>query len=451
MARVIFSRRMLVALLMGFSSGLPLLIPLTLLQAWLTERGISVKVIGLFALVGLPYTFKFLWSPLFDRYRLPFLGRRRGWLLALQIVLALSIAAIGLVGVPDAHLLITADPARVIGAHPFMPPLGQLPDLIATYIGALGDLMPGLIAVALAALFMSFISASQDTVIDAYRRESLADGNEQSLGASLYVWGYRAATLFAAGGGLIFASHMPFRDVFFIMAAAIAVGVGATFIGREPVETGAAPQTIVQAIVEPFVAFFHAHRRALIILAFILLYKLGDALATSLITTFYLKVGFSTEAIGAIAKIFGSWALIGGVLTGGILILRLGIIRSLMAFGILQAVSTVSFAWLVHTGPVGGWLAAVVSLEKFTDGMGTAALLGYMAIVTDRRYTATQFALLSSLASVPRVIISSFSGYMVHGLGWEMFFVVCGLVAIPGLTLIPFLGKPPAAVAAEPT
>ena len=451
MARVIFSRRMLVALLMGFSSGLPLLLPLTLLQAWLTERGISVKVIGLFALVGLPYTFKFLWSPLFDRFRLPFLGRRRGWLLALQVVLALSIAVIGLVGVPDAHLLITADPARVIGAHPFVPPLGNLPDLMATYIGALGDLMPGLIAVALAALFMSFVSASQDTLIDAYRRESLADDNEQSLGASLYVWGYRAAMLFAGGFGLIFASHMPFRNVFFIMAAAIAVGVAATFIAREPPESGAAPQTIVQAVVEPFLAFFRTHRKALLILAFILLYKLGEAMATNLTTTYYLKIGFSTETIGAVAKLFGFWALMAGVFAGGALVLRLGLIRGLFVFGIMQMIASASYAVLSQTGPQIGWLTAVITLENFSAGLGTAALLGYMATVTDRRYTATQFALLSSLASVPRVIMSSFTGFMAAALGWPLFFIVCGLIAIPGLVLIPFLGKPPSGAATEPT
>lgn len=442
MVRVIFSRRMLTALLMGFSSGLPLLLPLTLLQAWLTERGVSIKVIGLFALVGLPYIFKFVWAPLFDRYRVHFLGRRRGWLLTLQILLALAIAAVGLVGVPDAHLLITDNPARIIGAHPFAPPLALLPDLVAHHIAALGNLLPGLLAVAAAALLMAFFSASQDTVIDAYRRESLSDGDEQSLGASLYVWGYRAATLFAGGVGLILAAHMPFRDVFFIMAAAMGVGIVTTFIAREPRETGTAPQTLAHAVVDPLVEFFRLHQRALVILAFILLYKLGDALATSLITTFYLKLGFSTETIGAIAKLFGAWALMGGVLTGGILILRLGIYRALLIFGILQGASTLSFAWLVHTGPAAGWLAAVVSLQNFADGMGTAALLGYMATVTDRRYSATQFALLSSLASVPRVVLSSFTGFMAAALGWPLFFVICAVAAIPGLALIPFLEKP---------
>jgi len=443
MARVIFSRRMLAALLMGFSSGLPLLLPLTLVQAWMTERGVSIKVIGLFALVGLPYTFKFLWSPLFDRYRMGFLGRRRGWLFTLQVILALSIAAIGLVGVPDAHLLVTADPSRVITARPFMPPLAMLPSLLVTWIDALGSLMPGLVAIAATTLVMSFFSASQDTMIDAYRRESLAD-DEQSLGASLYVWGYRAAMLFAGGGGLIFASHMPFRDVFYIMAAAMSVGIVTTLIAREPMETRGAPQRITQAVIEPFVAFFRAHRQALLILAFILLYKLGEAMATNLTTAYYLTLGFSTETIGTVAKLFGFWALMGGVFAGGALILRLGLIRGLFVFGVMQMIASASYAVLSQTGPQISWLTAVITLENFSAGLGTAALLGYMATLTDRRYTATQFALLSSLASVPRVILSSFTGFMAAALGWPLFFIVCGLIAIPGLSLIPFLDKPDA-------
>ena len=441
MARVILSRRMLVALLMGFSSGLPLLLTLTLVPAWMTERGISVEVIGLFALVGLPYTFKFLWSPLFDRFRVPLLGRRRGWLLVLQIILALAIIGLGLTGVPNANLLATADPARVIGASPFAPPLQLLPHLIDTYTGALGDVMPGLVAVAIASLLVAFFSASQDTLIDAYRRESLRNDDEQSLGASLYVWGYRVAMLFAGGGGLIFASHMPFRDVFLIMAGAMGVGIITTFIAREPEESGTPPQTIAEAVIEPFLAFFREHRRAVVILAFILLYKLGEAMATNLTTTYYIKLGFSTETIGAVAKLFGFWALMGGVLAGGALILKLGMRRGLFAFGIMQVVASASYAVLTQTGPLIGWLSAVITLENFSAGLGTAALVGFMATVTDRRFTATQYALLSSLASVSRVILSSFTGFMAASLGWELFFIVCGLAGIPGLILIPFLGN----------
>lgn len=432
---------MIVALLMGFSSGLPLLLTLTLLQAWLTERGISIKVIGLIALVGLPYTFKFVWSPLFDRYRIRFLGRRRGWLLLVQLLLVLSIVALGSVGVPDAGRAATLNPARVFAASPFAPPLAALPALSADYINALGSMLPGLLAVTITALLVAFFSASQDTLIDTYRRESLGD-DEQSLGASLYVWGYRAAMLFAGGIGLILAAHIPYREVYYIMAAAMSVGIAATLFAREPREVGRAPTTLAQAVVQPFVEFFRAHPRAVLILAFILLYKLGDAFASNLSTPFYLKLGFSTETIGVVVKLFGFWALMGGVLLGGLLVVRLGIMRSLMIFGILQGASTASLAWLTHTGPVANWLAAVISLEKFADGMGTAALVGYMALLTDRRYTATQFALLTALASVARVILSSFTGFMASSLGWALFFIVCALAAIPGLALIPWLGRP---------
>ncbi|HEX5314170.1 MAG TPA: hypothetical protein VFX38_04570, partial [Gammaproteobacteria bacterium] len=210
LARTLASRRMLVAALMGFSSGLPLLLTLTLLQAWLTLRGVSLAVIGQFALTQLPYTFKFLWAPLLDRFHLGFLGRRRGWLLALQILVALAIVALGIVGVPDAGRSITTNPARAIAAMPFAPPLGALPSLATDYVHSLGALLPGLVATAIAGFLLAFFSASQDVVIDAYRRESLHDDGEQSLGASLYVWGYRIATLFAGGGGLILAAHMPF-------------------------------------------------------------------------------------------------------------------------------------------------------------------------------------------------------------------------------------------------
>jgi PAT family beta-lactamase induction signal transducer AmpG len=466
--RVLATRRMLVALLMGFSSGLPLWLTITLLQAWLTLRGVSIAVIGLFALVGLPYTFKFVWSPIFDRYRIPILGRRRGWLFILQIITALAIAGLGLVGVPDATALNTSAPARLFAASPFVPPIAAFPAVASHWIGALGGLLPGLTLTAIVAFLVAFFSASQDIMIDAYRRESLGDDKEQSLGASLYVWGYRFAMLFTSGIGLILAFHIPFSEVFYIMAASMGVGIAATLIAREPAETGAAPRTLAHAVIDPFVAFFKAHRRtsephaskpstppligtsvnigkiywpAMAILAFILLYKLGDALASSLITAFLVRLGFNTQTIGAVTKLFGFWATIGGVLVGGMVILKFGMLRGLFICGVLQGAATASFAWLTHTGPDPGWLAGVVSLAHFTDGMGTAALVGFMATMTDRRFTVTQFALLTALSAVPRVIISSFTGYMADALGWAMFFIVCALAAIPGLLLIPFLHK----------
>ncbi len=468
--RVIASRRMLVAFLMGFSSGLPLLLTLTLLQAWLTLNGISIAVIGLFALVGLPYTFKFIWSPIFDRYRMPFLGRRRGWLLVIQLILAATIVALGLTGVPNAAAENAANPAWIFAGAPFAPPLAHLPQLMTTWIGSLGSILPGLSAVALVALLVAFFSASQDTLIDAYRRESLADDNEQAFGASLYTWGYRLAMLFAGGIGLILAYHLSFRNVFFIMAASMIVGIVATLIAHEPRAVAGKPTTLARSVIDPFIAFFRAYRwhkappmtnpaergvarivleggltffkaywPALALLAFILLYKLGDALASNLAVTYLIKLGFTTETIGVVDKLFGFWALMAGILVGGLLVLKLGMRRGLLLFGIFQGAGTAAFAWLSYTGADAHWLAGVVSLVKFSDGMGTAALVGFMATLTDRRFTVTQFALLTSLASVPRVIISSFTGFMAASLGWPLFFIVCALAAIPGLALIPVL------------
>ncbi len=468
-ARLLATRRMLVAFLMGFSSGLPLYVFGILLLAWLTQRGVSIAVIGLFALVGIPYTFKFVWSPLFDRYRIPFLGRRRGWLIIVQIITAVAIAGLGLVGVPDATGLATSNPARVLATHPFAPAIGAIPSLAANYLDTVSSLMPGLFAIALTALAVAFFSASQDILIGAYRRESLGDDREQSLGASLYVWGYRLAMLFAGGIGLILAFHLPWPEVFYIMAACMGVGLIATLIAREPPEVGAPPGSLKNAVVKPFVEFFKTYSRklvpasapsryeltaagasatflrrywpALALLAFVLLYKLGDALALSLATPFYLKMGFNTQEIGVVTKLFGFWATMGGIAAGGLLILRIGMIRGLLVFGILQGASSALFAILTRTGPDTTWLATVIALQHFADGMGTAALVGFMATLTDRRFTATQFALLTALASVPRVIFSSFSGYMVHSLGWATFFIVCALLAIPGLLLIAALPR----------
>jgi len=442
LARAFATRRMLIAGLMGFSSGLPLLLIGTLLQAWLTERGVSIEVIGLFALVGLPYTFKFLWAPLFDRYRLPLLGRRRGWLCGIQILLVLAIAAIGWIGVPNAGAINATDPARILADHPFDPALlAVLPEMMGRYLDALGGLLPGLVTIALAAFAVAFFSASQDTLIDAYRRESLHD-EEQGLGASLYVWGYRLAMLFAAGGGLILAGNMSFSKVFYLMAGAMAVGIIPTLIAREPPSPTTLPTSLLRAVVDPLTDFFRNRYRPLLILGFILLYKLGDSMAASLSTVYFLKLGFDTETIGIVVKLFGFWAIIAGAVLGGTLILRLGIMRSLFVFGILQGISTAAFSWLSYTGPSSAWLAMVVSLENFTGGMGTAAFVGYMALLTDRQFTATQYALLSSLMGVPRVIISSFTGFLAAALGWPLFFLLCAVIAIPGLSIIPLLRTP---------
>jgi PAT family beta-lactamase induction signal transducer AmpG len=384
---------MLTAFLMGFYSGLPLLLTGSVMQAWMKDAGMSLTAIGAFALVGLPYTFKFLWAPLFDRYTLPLTTRRRGWLVVVQILLASSITAMS--WAPPAH-------------------------------------MPLLLAAA--ALSVGFFSASQDTLIDALRRESLTD-DAQGLGASLYVNGYRLGMLLASGGGLILADQIGFPAVYRLMAALMLGGVLITLRSREPASPKNTPQSLSDAVVQPFLEFF---RRvdAWWILGFILLYKMGDSIASQMTTPFYLEVGFSKTEIGAVVKLFGFWATLLGGLIGGALILRLGIYTSLWQFGLLQAVSTASFAVLTHTGPNLWVLTGVISFENLSAGMGTAAFVGFMASQTDRRFTATQYALLSSLMGVPRVFIAAPSGYLAQWLGWEPFFLVAAALAFPGLMVL---------------
>jgi MFS transporter, PAT family, beta-lactamase induction signal transducer AmpG len=390
--RVIFSRRMFVAFAMGFSCGLPLLLISTVMQAWMKEEGIDLTVIGMTALVGFPYTVKFLWAPFLDRYTPPFLGRRRGWLILVQTALMLAIAGLGL-----------TEPAF----HPWV--------------------------MASVAFLVAFFSASQDIVVDAYRREDLAD-EELGFGSSLYVNGYRIGMLLAGGGGLILSDVLPFSTVYLIMAFCMLPGIATTALTPEPGMT-AAPATFREAVVGPLVEYF-TRENALLILLFILLYKIGDTMAGALSTPFYLELGFSKTEIGAIVKLFGFWATVGGALLGGALMLRLGINRSLWVFGVLQAVSTAGFALLARSGDSLPLLSGVIAFENFTGGMGTAAYVAFMASITNRKFTATQYALLSSLMGVPRVIASAPTGFLAKALGWESFFIACTLIAIPGMLLL---------------
>ena len=395
-ARSALSLRMLVAALMGFASGLPLLLTGSVLQAWMKDEGVDLGTIGLFALVGLPYTLKFLWAPLMDRFTPNALGRRRGWLLLFQLALIVSLVWLSL-------------------ARPAVDPWW----------------------LAVAALLVTFFSASQDIVIDAYRRESLSD-EEQGLGASLYVNGYRVGMLLASGGGLILADHLSFAQVYQLMAAFMLLGVATTLFAPEPVTAEGVPRTLREAVLEPFIEYFQ-RRDALLILAFILLYKIGDTMASHMTTPFYLDIGFSKTEIGTVVKLFGFWATVTGGLIGGLLIMRLGIFRALWLFGILQGVSTAGFSVLAQVGASVPGLAAVITFENLSGGMGTAAYVAYMASLTNRKFTATQYALLSSLMGVPRVIAAAPTGYLADAMGWSWFFVACTLIAAPGLLLIRWL------------
>jgi PAT family beta-lactamase induction signal transducer AmpG len=390
---VILSSRMLVALVMGFACGLPLLLTISVLQAWMKEEGVDLTVIGIMALVGIPYTLKFLWAPFLDRFTLPFLGRRRGWLLVAQVALVFSISGLGL-----------TDPAD----NPWM--------------------------VAFIAFLVTFFSASQDIVVDAYRREDFPD-EELGLASSLYINGYRVGMLLASGGGLIMADHMPFSYVYQIMALCMLPGLLTTLLAHEPKITHGTPETMWEAVIDPLTEYF-SRQGAVWILAFILFYKIGDTMASAMTTPFYLDIGFSKTEIGAVVKLFGFWATIAGALIGGVIMLRLGIKRSLWVFGFLQAISTACFAILAGIGPSIPALSGVIAFENLSSGMGTAAYAAFMASITNKKFTATQYALLTSLMGIPRVLASAPTGFLAKSLGWEGFFIACTLIAIPGMLLL---------------
>ncbi len=387
---------MLLAFVMGFSGGLPLLLTGSLLQAWMVDVDVDLGTIGLFALVGLPYTLKFVWAPVMDRYSPTLLGRRRGWLFLWQLCLTGSIALLGFSN-PSQMLLMTA----------------------------------------LAALLLSFFSASQDIVIDAYRRESLAD-DEQGMGASLYVGGYRVGMLLATGGGLFLADLMAYHWVYMIMATAMSAGLIATLLAPEPNAEHGKPATIQEAVVQPFREYF-TRDYAVIILLFVFLYKVGDTMAGQMTTPLYLDLGFSKSEIAGIVKIFGFPITIAGTFIGGIFVMRHGIYKCLFWFGILQSVSTAGFVWLVYMGNDILALTTVIAFENLSAGLGTAAYIGFIASLTDKRFTATQFALLTSFMGMPRVFAAAPTGYMVDAFGWSSFFLFCTLIAIPGIILIVWL------------
>lgn len=402
--RQIFSRNMLICIFTGFTSGLPLYFLINLIPAWLRSEHINLKTIGLMALIGLPFTWKFIWSPVMDAVRLPFLGRRRGWMLVTQIGLLLALAA-----------------------YAFLNPHQHLPVII------------GLSAV------VAFFSASQDIVLDAFRREILPD-EELGLGNSIHVNAYRIAALVPGSLSLILADRMPWGNVFIITALFMLPGLLMTlFLAKEPDLPPAAPRTLVQTVVEPFQEFFSRKgtKQAALVLLFIFLYKLGDSMATSLATPFYLDMGFSKTDIGLIAKNAGLWpAVIAGIL-GGIWMLKLGINKALWLFGVVQVVTILGFVWLAGFGRFDTitlteqmMLAGVIGAEAVGVGLGTAAFVSYMARETNPAFTATQLALFTSLSAVPRTFINATTGYLIEWLGYVHFFWLCFILALPGMFLL---------------
>jgi len=398
----LFTRRMLICVFTGFASGLPLYLLLNLVPAWLRTEHIDLKVIGAFALIQFPYTWKFLWSPLLDRYVVPILGRRRGWMLLTQVALLLVMASLG-----------GFSPQNDLG-----------------------------IIVMLATL-LAFLSATQDIALDAYRRELLLD-YELGLGNAIHVNAYRIAGLIPGSLALILADHLPWNMVFIITALFMLPGIAMTLLVNEPLTVNV-PKTLRDAVVEPFREFItrKGWQSALLILAFLFFYKLGDSLSTALATPFYLDMGFSKTQIGLIAKNAGLWPAVTGALIGGIWMLRLGINRALWLFGVVQVISIFGFYWLAMQGAHAevstlhlAQLAFVIGLEAFGVGLGTAAFVAYIAHTTHPAYTATQFALFTSLAAVPRTFVNATAGWLVDQMGWGSFFLLCAALAIPGMLLL---------------
>lgn len=392
--QVFKSRSIAVVAFLGFSSGLPLALTGGTLQAWMTVSGVDLRTIGIFALAGLPYTIKFLWSPLMDRFIPPFLGRRRGWILITQLLLMGSIICMAYSSPENAVL--------VLGTF---------------------------------ALVVAFSSASQDIVIDAYRTDILKE-KERGVGAAVSVMGYRIAMLVSGALALILSDHIGWRNTYLFMAGLLLIGMIATFFGREPDDTDIAPKSLQEAVVGPLREYF-SRKSAIFFLVVIVLYKLGDAYAGTLTTAFLIRgVGFSVSEVGTINKGLGFISLIVGAVFGGTLMVRLKLYRALLAFGILQAVSNLSFMVLAWLGKSYIMLVFTVAFENLSGGMGTAAFVALLMAMCNHRYTATQYALLSSLAAIGRIFVSPTSGFLVESIGWAYFFFITFLTALPGLVLL---------------
>jgi len=392
--KVFTSRRIAVITFLGFSSGLPLALTGGTLQAWMAVSGVDLRTIGIFALVGLPYTLKFFWSPLMDRFVPPWLGRRRGWILITQFSLVVGIAAMAFSSPQHAPLFLAA-----------------------------------------LALIVAFMSASQDIVIDAYRTDVLRE-QERGVGAAVFVMGYRIATLVSGALALVLSDHIGWQNTYLLIACVMGIGMLSTLFAPEPAEQVIPPKSMKEAVWGPMTDYF-SRNSAWLLLLLIILYKLGDAYAGALTTAFLIRgIGFSVSEVGTINKGLGFASLIIGAMVGGTLMLRLRLFRSLLIFGLLQAISNLSFMALAWAGKSYGMLVFAVAFENFSGGMGTAAFVSLLMAMCNHRYTATQYAFLSSLAALGRIFISPTSGFLVESIGWASFFFVTFLTALPGLLLL---------------
>jgi PAT family beta-lactamase induction signal transducer AmpG len=390
---------MIVVFMLGFASGLPSELIRTPLQAWFTVTGVSVVSIGLLGLVSLPYAYKFLWAPLLDRYVPPFLGRRTGWLLITQLGLVITIIIMA-------------------WCNPKTNPL---------FLGAL-------------ALLIAFISASQDISIDAHRTD-LLKATERASGTAFYVTGYRLAMLIAGGFALIIAEEYGWRITYIMMAVMMGIGIIATLIAPEPTYQAAAPKSLKEAVIEPWREFF-TRDRALAILAFIILYKLSYAFILIMTPTFLLRaLKFTLIEVGTVNKGIGLLAVILGVFLGGVISPRLGLLKSLFTFGLLQALGNLIFVILAVVGKNYLLLITAIFIVNFFAGMETAVFVAFLMSLCDHRYTATQYALFSALAMVGNAVVSPIAGYIITDFGWVYFYFLTAAIAIPGLFLLFLLRK----------
>lgn len=397
---IYLSGKMPLMFVLGFASGIPLALTGSTLSAWMVKEGVDIKTIGLFSLVGLPYAFKFLWSPLMDRFVPPFLGRRRGWMIITQLLLIITISSMGFYNPASTPLLIAA-----------------------------------------MALSLAFFSASQDIVLDAYRTEYLKP-EERGAGVGVWIMGYRIAILISGALALILSDHLSWKMVYLIMGLFMVVGCIATVLAPEPLKINPAsesiepPKSLYEAAVLPFVEFFR-RPGALEVLLFIILYKFGDIAAAQMTTPYILgHIGFSGTELGTIYKGFGMAATIAGALIGGAIMSRWPLKRSLLIFGVLQGISTLIFALLEFTGRQVWALSLVVGTENLCGGMGTAAYTAFLMGLCNKKFTATQYALLSSLMAVGRYVTGAPTGFLADAVGWVMFFIICTALAIPGLLLL---------------
>lgn len=401
------NRRMLVVFLLGFSSGLPIALVGGTLQAWFKTSGASILAIGFMTLVTQPYSYKFIWAPILDKYALPgFMDRRRSWILSMQLCIVLSIA-----------LMATLNPEVTLKIFHW-----HIPVLL------------------LLALLLSTFSATQDIAIDAYRIEVLKT-DERGLGSALGIEGYRLAMISSGGVALVLADNFGWRTTYLLMAALMVIGLVAVAIAPAVAYAGNAKNDNLSSLIKGAFGDFLQRKNAGLILLLIVLYKLSDAFSKSLSTAFLLDLNFSLSAIGLITKILGVAATLVGVLVGGAFMTRVGMFKALLSFGILTAISNLSFMLLAIVGKNYELACAAVFIENICSGMGTAAFVAFIMSLCSTKYTATQFAILSSLAAVGSVYVGPLSGYLVESLGWSWFYFFSSMVAIPALLMIVYLRR----------